>query len=60
MNARFRHWKASGGVRYLKEAWGHLQHVRDHAPPEYRDTMIENVPLHREIAAAWAEHGRGG
>jgi hypothetical protein len=23
------------------------------APEEYRDSMIENVPLHRDIVAAW-------
>ena len=24
---------------------------------EYRDTMVENVPLHRDIEAAWAAQG---
>ena len=24
------------------------QHLRDHASEEYRDTMVENVPLHRD------------
>ena len=23
----------------------------------YRDSMIENVPLHRDIMKAWREHG---
>jgi len=31
-----------------------LIHLRDHAPEEYRETMLQNVPLHREIAAARA------
>ena len=33
-----------------------LCHLRDHAPEEYRETMIANVPLHRDIMAAWKEH----
>ena len=35
------------------EAHGLLTHLRDHAPEEYRETMIANVPLHREIIDAW-------
>jgi hypothetical protein len=32
-------------------------HLRDHAPEEYRGSMIENVPLHRNVMKAWEEHG---
>ena len=44
-------------MSHLDEAHRLLQHLRDHAPEEYRDTMVENVPLHRDIAAAWAAQG---
>ncbi len=27
--------------------------ARDHTPEEYRDLMIENVPLNRDVMAAW-------
>ena len=30
---------------------------RAHAPEEDRDSMIEHVPLHRDILRAWEEHG---
>ena len=42
---------------HLERAHDHLTFLRDHAPAEYRDTMVENVPLHRDIAAAWEAHG---
>jgi hypothetical protein len=31
--------------------------MRAHAPEDCRDSMIENVPLHRDIMKAWEEHG---
>ena len=31
-----------------------LSHLRDHAPEEHRETMIENVPLNRDIHRARA------
>ena len=34
-----------------------LDHRVDHAPEEYRESMLKNVRLHREIMEAWAEHG---
>ena len=57
MEARFLLWRATSDPTDLAEAHRLLQHLRDHAPEEYRDTMVENVPPHRDIAAAWAEHG---
>jgi hypothetical protein len=30
-----------------------------HAPEEYRESMLKNVRLHREIMEAWEEHGEG-
>ena len=32
-------------------------YAREHAPAEYRDTMLQNVPLNRDIMKAWEEHG---
>ena len=29
----------------------------EHAPEEYRESMLKNVRLHREIMEAWEEHG---
>ncbi|MHC4472480.1 MAG: hypothetical protein ACYS99_16135 [Planctomycetota bacterium] len=51
--------RAGGDPAHLKEAHGLFCHLRDHAPEEYRETMIENVPLHRDITQAWEEHGAG-
>ncbi len=33
---------------------------RRHAPEDCRDSMIENVLLHRDIMKAWEEHGEKG
>ncbi len=57
MEARFLLFKATRDATHLEEAHRLLTHLRDHAPEEYRETMITNVPLHRDIAAAWKEHG---
>jgi tetratricopeptide (TPR) repeat protein len=52
MEARFWLWKATSDRAHLMESWRLLKHLRDHAPEENRVTVIANVPLHREIAAA--------
>jgi tetratricopeptide (TPR) repeat protein len=57
MEARFLHWRATGHAPHLEEAHRLLREVRDHVPEEHRETMIANVPLHRDIVAAWEEHG---
>jgi tetratricopeptide (TPR) repeat protein len=57
MEGRFWLWKATNDRKHLAESWRLLVHLRDHAPPEYRVTVMENVPLHREIAAAAREAG---
>jgi tetratricopeptide (TPR) repeat protein len=57
MEARFWLWKATNDRAHLAEAWRLLVHLRDHAPPENKVTVMENVPLHREIAAAAKEAG---
>jgi tetratricopeptide (TPR) repeat protein len=52
MEARFWLWKATQDRAHLAESWRLLVHLRDHAPEENKVTVMENVPLHREIAAA--------
>ena len=42
---------------HLAESWRLLQHLRDHAPEESRETVMTRVSLHREIAAAAKEAG---
>ncbi|MHC4550009.1 MAG: serine/threonine-protein kinase [Planctomycetota bacterium] len=59
MEARYVLWKVTGDVEHLRAAHGLLLFGRDHAPEEHRDSMIENVPLHRDIMRAWEEHGAG-
>ena len=57
MEVHFLAWKASGtrADSDLIAAHKLLEHLRDHAPEGCADTMVENVPLHREILAAWRE-----
>ena len=57
MEARFVLWKAARDPADLAEAHRLLMHLRDHAPPENRETILTNVVLHREIAAAAKEAG---
>jgi hypothetical protein len=53
-------WQATWKLQYLDTAHAQLQSLRDHAPPECRDAMIENVPLHRDIVEAWNAQGEAG
>jgi tetratricopeptide (TPR) repeat protein len=57
VSARFRLWELTKDKAHLQEAHRLLCFMRDHAPEEYRTSMIENVPLHRDIMRAWGEHG---
>ena len=57
MEARFVLWKATEDVDHLQDAHRLLEELREHAPAESRDSMVTNIPLHREIMAAWEEHG---
>ncbi|MHC4933950.1 MAG: hypothetical protein ACYTGV_17370, partial [Planctomycetota bacterium] len=53
MEARFR-------IGDIERAHELLIHLRDHAPEDCRDSMIDNVPLHRDIMMAWEERGEKG
>ena len=57
MEARHALWKAGSDPADLREAHELLDFLCEHAPEDCRDSMIQNVPLHREIAEAWKEHG---
>jgi tetratricopeptide (TPR) repeat protein len=47
-------YQGTGERRWLDEARAVLDHLRDHAPPEFRDSMLEHVPDYRGIADASA------
>jgi serine/threonine protein kinase/tetratricopeptide (TPR) repeat protein len=57
MQARFLLWKATRDRAHLTEAKRRLDFLVDHAPPDCRESMLANVRLHREIAAAAREEG---
>jgi hypothetical protein len=55
LEAHHSFWKATGSPDHLARAHEILQVAVENAPEEYRESTIANVPLHREITAAWAE-----
>ena len=57
MRALFILWKAANDPAHLAEAHRLLAHLRDHAPDEHRESVITNVPLHRDIWAAATQAG---
>jgi len=57
MQARWKLWRMTGDRPHLEEAWRMLRHLRDNAPEESRQSLMERVPLHRDIAAAAGEAG---
>jgi len=57
MEAYYLLWQATGDKDQLAKAHDMLMHLREHAPAEYHDSLMTNVPLHRDIAAAWAAEG---
>ena len=50
---RFRLWELTMDRPHLVEAHRLLDHLRAHAPEQDRDSMVENVPLHRALMLAW-------
>jgi hypothetical protein len=57
MEARFRLWGLTRDKTHLAETKSLLDFAVRHSPEEYHTSMIENVPLHRDIMRAWEEHG---
>ena len=43
-------WKATGDEEHLRAAHELLMFGRDNAPDEYKQSILENVPLHAAIA----------
>ncbi|MHC4342422.1 MAG: ATP-binding protein, partial [Planctomycetota bacterium] len=60
LSARFLLWQSTRDPAHLQEAHRLLVHIRDHAPEDCRESMIENIPLHADIMRAWEEHGEKG
>jgi len=59
MEARFLLWETKDRA-HLAEAKRLLDVLVGHTAEEYRTSMLENVPLHRDIMRAWEEQqGRG-
>jgi hypothetical protein len=52
MQARFLLWRATSDRAHLVEAKRRLDHLVENAPPDSRDSMLQGVRLHREIAEA--------
>jgi tetratricopeptide (TPR) repeat protein len=50
-------YRATSDPAHLAEAYRRLMFLRDHAPEAYRESMLSNVPIHREIVAAWTASG---
>jgi tetratricopeptide (TPR) repeat protein len=57
LEARFRLWELTKDETHLAEVKRLLDFAVDGSPEDYRTSMIENVPLHRDIMRAWEEHG---
>ena len=66
-------WELTNDKTHLAEAKRLLDFAVEHSPEEYRSSMIEKVPLHRDImlaaqklasasegGKAWQEHGEKG
>ena len=59
MEARLGLWELTGERSHLTAAYRFLAELRTHASGSCRASMLENVPLHRDIMRAWEEHGGG-
>jgi len=57
MDARFLLWQATRDPAHLAEARRLLDFIVVYTPPDCRESMLANVRLHREIAAAAREQG---
>jgi hypothetical protein len=57
LRALFTRWLDTDDAAHLREAKRSLDHLVAHAPEACRVSLVENVPLHRDVAAAWKEHG---
>jgi tetratricopeptide (TPR) repeat protein len=58
MEARMLLWHATADLAHLTAAADLLETLTANSATASRDPMVRSVPLYREIAAAWREHGR--
>ncbi|MHC4471260.1 MAG: protein kinase domain-containing protein [Planctomycetota bacterium] len=56
LETRFALFRATRDVEHLDEAHRLLEELRDQAPPSYRETMTDRVPLLEAVRNAWEEH----
>ena len=42
-------YRLTRDTAHLSAAWERLEHLRDNAPPEYRETVLTGHPMHRAI-----------
>jgi len=54
MEAHYVLWQVAGDRDQLATAYEMLMRHRENAPEEYRESLMTNVPLHRDIAGAFA------
>jgi hypothetical protein len=54
MEAHFLSWLATGERMHLDQATQLLEEFHAHAPASYQTSMLERVPLYRDIHAAAA------
>jgi len=54
LEAHFLLWKATRDPAQLGEAQGLLRYLIEHAPEDCRATMVENIPLHREVSETFS------
>ena len=57
MESHIRLWRASGDPAQLTAAKALLDAAVADAPEPFRESMLTNVPVHRDIVAAWNVHG---
>ncbi|MHC4818777.1 MAG: hypothetical protein ACYTF8_12055 [Planctomycetota bacterium] len=60
MTAHHLLWMADLDPARLVKAKRLLDYLVEHAPEDCRASMIDNVPLHRDIMRAWEKSGRQG
>jgi tetratricopeptide (TPR) repeat protein len=57
IEAAYRMWKITGEHEHLEHALQRVMFRRDHAPPAYRENILENHALHRRVTTAAREAG---
>ena len=52
MRSYYSLWLGTGDRTHAAAALAELEHLRDNAPEEHRQSIVDDVPLHRAIVAA--------